>query len=184
MRPIFRLTLPLLEAASPRVNAPSCGRGLIWITGGAGLCHYEGLSGKAARMTSTASLSHVWRIVRTALLALAVASAWSSGSMAGTPAHAHPQVQLGHAHVEHAHAEHAHVGHAQVPEAAQTDVSSKGHPAGAAGCVMTTCHPAIVMPAVEIGRIVCNGLPEPAPFLRADGSAPSPALPPPRDSLV
>jgi hypothetical protein len=125
-------------------------------------------------MTSMASLAHVWRIVWTALLALAVASAWSSASMAAGPlltqAHAHADVQTSHLLVPAA--------------AAQADFSSSHDSAGIACCVMTLCHPAIPVMAVEIGFIASNGLPPPVPFLRPDGNEPSPALPPPRTCLV
>ena len=120
------------------------------------------------------ALSSILRIVCTALLALAVASAWSSAGMAASPlmtqAHAHADVQTSHMHVPAA--------------AAQTDLSSSHDPAGIACCVMTICHPAIPVLAVEIGYVASNGLPEPMPFLRSDGKAPSPALPPPRNSQV
>jgi hypothetical protein len=119
------------------------------------------------------TLSRMVRIVWTALLALAVASAWSSGSMAASPpmtkAHAHGAVMAGHTHV--------------LAAAAQTDLSSKSDPAGVAGCVMTICHPAIPPLAVEVGYVASNGLPEPTPFLRPRGEKPSPALPP-RNSQV
>jgi hypothetical protein len=120
------------------------------------------------------TLSRILRIVWAALLALAVASAWSSGSMAGdllaTHVHAHANVQTNHAHVPAA--------------AEQTDLSSGHDPAGVAGCVMTICHPAIPVLAVEVGYVASNGLPEPTPFLRPCGEKPSPALPPPRNSQV
>jgi hypothetical protein len=118
--------------------------------------------------------ARILRIVWAALLALAVASAWSSAGKAASPpmtkAHAHAAVMAGHTHVPAA--------------AAQTDLSSKSGPAGAACCVMTICHPAIPAQAVEVGYVVSNGQPAPAPFLRPDGKEPSPALRPPRNSQV
>jgi hypothetical protein len=118
--------------------------------------------------------ARILRIVWAALLALAVASAWSSAGMAASPpmtkAHAHAAVMAGHTHVPAA--------------TAQTDLSSGHDPAGVAGCVMTICHPAIPALAVEVGYVASNGLPEPTPFLRPRGEKPSPALPPPRNSQV
>jgi hypothetical protein len=167
------LTLHLLEAPPLVELAPV--RGKIDLDQGRSrtmsLCEQHW---KAKRMTSMASLARVWRIVWTALLALAVASAWSSGSMAGGPlathVHAHADVQTNHAHVPTA--------------SAQSDLSSSHDPAGVACCVMTICHPAIPVLAVEVGSAASNGLPEPVPFLCSDGKEPSPALPPPRNSQV
>jgi hypothetical protein len=131
--------------------------------------------------------ARILRIVWAALLALAVASAWSSAGMAASPpvahVHAHADVQADHAHhpAMTAHADARKVD-AHRPAATANDLSSD--PAGMTCCVMTICHPAIPVLPVQIAHVVSNGQPAPAPFLRSDGKEPSPALPPPRNSQV
>jgi len=131
-------------------------------------------------------LSHIWRIVWTALLAVAVASAWSSGSMAASPLvmHAHAQAGIHASHAREAANVDAGHAHHSTTTTAQTDLAKKSDPAGLACCVMTTCHPAVPVLPIEIAHVPSSGPPASGPFPRPDGNEPSPVLPPPRSSQV
>jgi len=131
-----------------------------------------------------ASLSRMLRIALMALLALAVASAWSTGgsmAMSLPTAHAHGSVDMDHAHSPSTSTDAGHAAHAHPPT---TNLESNHDPAAAACCVMTTCHPAVPVLPIEIAHKSSNGPPAPGHVLHPAGNEPSPASPPPRNSLV
>jgi hypothetical protein len=139
------------------------------------------------------SLGYMLRTIWTALLCLAVASAWSSAGVAAGPpvehvsvGHAHAEVsaQTGHAHMaadSQALAVHAH--HLATPDT-QAAVSKESAPTGMSCCVMTICHPALPVQPVRIAQVATGGAPAPARLPRTDGNEPASAKPPPRDFLV
>jgi hypothetical protein len=131
-----------------------------------------------------ANLWHAWRIALMALLALAVASAWSTGgsmAMSQRMARAHASADTGHAHSNATGMDAGHTAHAHSPA---TAVKANHDPAAAGCCVMTTCHPAVPVLPIEIAHKPSNGPPAPGRVLHPAGNEPSPALPPPRNSQV
>jgi len=120
--------------------------------------------------------SRIWRIAWAVLLALSVATAWSSGSMAAgshaTQVHAHASAYDAPGHSHHSAA------------TAQAELWKSAGAAGIACCPMTTCHPAVPVLPVWIAHAASGGPAQAGPFPHPDGDEPSPALPPPRLSQV
>lgn len=130
-----------------------------------------------------ANLSRTRRILFTLLLAVAVTCAWTTGRMSPDQpmprAHQSALGQGGHLDFPAAAGADAHAAHVH-PATQDTRAGPSPGQADAAFCIMTVCHPAVLVVFVGVAGAVANGSPAPAGFWGEDGNEPSPALPPPR----